>query len=197
MMKENGIVLVLVVFTLSLIITPFSNPMHPEYEKSYSEPVNSETVLNANHRATGMSNPAAVYCGLPDFFWEDLNESDPELLEYFINNSLNYSFDIINETDGQRGICTMPDGIECDAWDFLRGLCGQNWSYCALMGYNMTTKHDGNNSFSVNYSVCIDPVTGEEIGSVTDLLNLTEEVQLHLCQSFLGLWRNQYPIFSF
>jgi len=103
----------------------------------------------------GMPNPAAVYCN--------------ELGGMFV---LNYTFVIKDQAGGQRGVCILPDTTECSAWRFLEGSCGQSYSYCQLMGYNITTKTDGNNPFSPDYAVCTYP-NGTEIGSVTDLMNLT------------------------
>jgi putative hemolysin len=76
--------------------------------------------------------------------------------------------------DGQRGICTLPDGEACDAWEFLQGKCGQTYSYCAQQGYRIRTVGDGRDPFSPEYAVC---VTGEGavIGSVAELSELGEK----------------------
>ena len=72
---------------------------------------------------------------------------------------------------GKEGICTLPDGQVCDAWEFLQGKCGQSYSYCAQQGYEIITLSDGKDSLSPEYAVC---VTGEGvvIGSVTELSKL-------------------------
>jgi putative hemolysin len=33
------------------------------------------------------------------------------------------TFKIVTEEAGQRGICTLPDGTECDEWAYMRGEC--------------------------------------------------------------------------
>jgi putative hemolysin len=48
----------------------------------------------------GVPNPAAVYCKQMGFDSEVVTASD----------------------GGQHSVCIFPDG-ECDAWDFLEGLC--------------------------------------------------------------------------
>ncbi len=30
---------------------------------------------------------------------------------------------IVNEPDGQKGICTLKDGTKCDEWAYYRGEC--------------------------------------------------------------------------
>lgn len=98
----------------------------------------------------GMANPAAIYCA-----------------------QLGYEYRIVDRTDGQHGVCVFPDGSECDEWGFLAGKCGQGYSYCARQGYGLTTKTDGKNPFSTEYSVCVRDQ--EEIGTVTELMRLSEK----------------------
>jgi C1A family cysteine protease/putative hemolysin len=95
----------------------------------------------------GVPNPAAVYC--KDMGFESRVVMSPD--------------------GGQHSICIFPDG-ECDAWDFLEGLCGVNHSYCSQQGYNLVVKDDGQDPFSNPYAACVDPTTGREVGSVTGLL---------------------------
>jgi len=85
-----------------------------------------------------IGNPAAVYC-----------------------RELGYEYEIEGD-NGQRGICTLPDGEVC------------SYSYCAQQGYEIITMRDGKNSFSPEYAVC---VTGEGvvIGSVTELSDLSKK----------------------
>jgi len=35
----------------------------------------------------------------------------------------NGTLEIINTNEGQIGICTLPDGKECEEWSYLRGNC--------------------------------------------------------------------------
>jgi parallel beta-helix repeat protein len=99
----------------------------------------------------GSANPAAVYC-----------------LE------LGYEYRVINEPFGQKGVCVFPDGSECEAWAFLEGKCGQEFSYCEKCGYSMQTMNDGQNPFSREYAVCVSK-EGKRIGSVTELMALSEK----------------------
>lgn len=96
-----------------------------------------------------MGNPAAVHC-------EDMG----------------YDYDITID-GGQRGVCTMPNGELCDAWEFLQGTCGQRFSYCARHGYAVMTARDGKDPFSPEYAVCITS-QGRVVGSVTTLSDLSD-----------------------
>ena len=82
---------------------------------------------------TGMGNPSAVYC-----------------------QELGYQFKIVTGAQGESGVCLLPEEQECDAWDFLQGECGQEYSYCAQQGLNTVVKHDGKNGLSSSYAVCVD-----------------------------------------
>jgi putative hemolysin len=108
-----------------------------------------EATSGCDGNAPGMADPAAVYC-----------------------SELGYSYELVNTSEGQHGICVFPDGSRCDAWRFLEGTCGQGHSYCAKHGYDLITKTDGRDPLSRAYSVC---VQGQrEIGSVTELMRLSE-----------------------
>lgn len=102
--------------------------------------------------APGTSNPAAVYCA-----------------------ELGYEYKMVETPLGQKGVCVFPDGSECDAWDFLQGKCGQEYSYCAECGYGTITVNDGKDPFSKEYAVCVDKTTKASIGSVTELLGLSDK----------------------
>lgn len=99
----------------------------------------------------GMSNPAAIYC-----------------------IEMGYEYKVIDEPSGQRGICIFPDGSQCNAWDFLKGKCGERYSYCTANGYRMETRYDGQNPFSSEYAVCISK-EGDFVGSVTELMRMSEK----------------------
>lgn len=63
-----------------------------------------------------LPNPSAVYC-----------------------KELGYKYEIVETPLGQQGICVMPNQERCEAWDFFKGSCGKNFSYCARQGYDIET----------------------------------------------------------
>jgi len=66
--------------------------------------------------------------------------------------------------------CFFPDGTNCSMWDFYRGKCGQEWSYCALKGYDLKNLSQNEGWFQ-DGAICIDKNTKEEIGNVFNLVN--------------------------
>ncbi|MGB2963497.1 MAG: C1 family peptidase, partial [Anaerolineales bacterium] len=100
---------------------------------------------------TGMGNPSAVYC-----------------------QELGFEFKIVQESSGERGICILPEAQECDAWDFLEGICGQSQNYCAQQDLDTVVKHDGKNGFSQSYAVCVDE-NQAEVGTAADLIELGQK----------------------
>ena len=96
-------------------------------------------------KSIGTPDPSAVYC-----------------------TRLGYKYEIVtDEKGGQHGVCIFPDNSECTAWDFYRGKCGQEWSYCKRNGYDLKDlrRHEG----WFRGATCIDRTTKEEIGTVFDL----------------------------
>jgi putative hemolysin len=57
-------------------------------------------VVGCTQKDANMPNPASVYC-----------EKEGGTLE------------IVDEADGQKGICTLKDGTTCDEWAYFRGEC--------------------------------------------------------------------------
>lgn len=100
-----------------------------------------------------VANPAAVYCA-----------------------DQGYQYATVTEPRGQRGVCRFPDGTACDAWEFLTGKCGAEFSLCAKRGYTQRTLSDGRNPFSREYAVCVSP-RGQVIGSVTALGQIIEKAR--------------------
>jgi putative hemolysin len=103
--------------------------------------------INLSITVEGIPNPAAVYC-----------------------KNLSYEYKTVQVKGGEKGICILPDK-ECDAWDFFKGLCGKEYSYCVKKGYDIETARDGKNPFSPEYAVCVPKVRGLEKKSVTDLMD--------------------------
>ncbi|MBN1305663.1 MAG: DUF333 domain-containing protein, partial [Anaerolineales bacterium] len=102
-----------------------------------------------------MGNPAAIYC-----------------------TDLGYEARTIETENGQEGVCVFPDDSQCNAWDFLAGKCGQEYSYCAQQGYQVVTI-ERSNQFAPETAVCLDK-NGFEVGAVTALSSLIEK-SLHSC----------------
>lgn len=97
----------------------------------------------------GVANPAAVYC-----------------------TELGYDYEILEEENGQKGVCNFNSRQSCDAWEFLQGKCGQKYSYCSKIRYNLEVRDDGKNPFTKEYAVC---TRGRRERSVVDLMNLDEK----------------------
>jgi putative hemolysin len=133
-----------------LICLSVSFVSHLGADETSSEMSSKQTECDGS--APGTSNPAAVYC-----------------------MELGYEYRIIDTPQGQRGVCVFPNGSECDAWDFLQGKCGQEFSYCAECGYGIMTASDGKDPFSREYAVCVDKTSKGTVGSVTELFGLVEK----------------------
>ena len=102
--------------------------------------------------SVGKADPAAAYCG-----------------------EMGYTYDVVEQSKGQYGVCKMPNGEVCDAWQFLIGACGQDFSFCAREGYAITMRDDGQNPYSPEYAVCVS-ADGTMVGSVTKLSGLASRL---------------------
>ena len=69
----------------------------------------------------GMANPASVYCMAAGYV--EINRTD--------------------DSGGEYGVCSFPDGTECESWAFFRGECGQNNSFCVQRGGGRLEVNDG------------------------------------------------------
>ena len=98
----------------------------------------------------GIANPATIYA-----------------------EEMGYKWRVERTSDGEYGIITFPDGTECEEWDFYRGQCGREWSYCARHGWETETAADGEDPFSPVYSICVGGA-GRSVGPVSELMNLRE-----------------------
>ena len=103
------------------------------------------------HPAAALMNPAAVYCG-----------------------ELGYRYETKTTADGVTGYCVLPNDQEVEAWQFLTGTAGAQYSYCArqgLMQKTVTVKEHCAGVFSSRCAVCIS-ADGHEV-EVTRLMNLS------------------------
>jgi Domain of unknown function (DUF333). len=101
---------------------------------------------------SALKNPSAVYC--EELGYEYLIEVVPGV--------------------GQRGLCVLPDNQTVDAWEFLEGKVGQEFSYCTKEGYELKTIEDNeacSGIFTYECAVCI--VEDRKEVEVTELMNLS------------------------
>ncbi len=97
-----------------------------------------------------LRNPAAIYC-----------------------EELGYEFITEKEEDGIRGYCLVENN-KFDAWDFYQGKVGENYSYCASLGYNIESIEGNDSSYSTEYAICFND--NEKILQ-DELLNITEKIE--------------------
>lgn len=101
---------------------------------------------------TKIGNPAAVYC-----------------------REMGYTYQTVANEDGSlRGVCQLPDENTCDAWDFLSGQCGAEYSYCAQNGYQTLTIESGG-TYAAQHAVCVD-AAGTTLGAVEELSSLAQNL---------------------
>lgn len=103
--------------------------------------------------AFALPNPATVYC-----------------------NQMSYTYNIIKTSQGEYGVCILPDKSKCDEWQFLEGKCGNSYSYCIKNGYNIKTLSDGKNSYSSEYAVCVPKIYGQKERNVTDFITIKSDI---------------------
>ena len=68
----------------------------------------------------GVPNPASFYC-----------------------QEMGYELELRDTDGGTEGICVMPNGAECEEWEFLAGGCSIEWTFCQRQGYNIREGEDG------------------------------------------------------
>ncbi len=113
---------------------------------------NAPTQSDRHDGVQSMRNPAAVYCA-----------------------GLGYEYKIVSLPDGnQQGVCVLPDGKVCDAWDFLAGRCGQSFNICARRGLDTVTRPDRTNPFDRQTAFCTD-AAGQTMISAIDAASLVEK----------------------
>ena len=110
--------------------------------------VNTQTPSSLSCENVSIANPAATYCAM-----------------------LGYQSLTQETAEGQLSVCAMPDGAVCDAWQFLRGTCGQEFSWCALNGYQIQNVIESDGSSTQEYAVCVD-ASGNTVGTLFELSGL-------------------------
>lgn len=148
-MKFRIILTICLLLVLSTIFT-LQDSDHNNKTKFALEGLPQNTSYSRND-SLFIGNPAAFYC----------------------NNVMGYDYNIISQEDGsQFGQCIMPDGSKCNQWSFYSSECGKDYSYCAREGLILETKYDGEDPFSMVYSVCKES-SGRLVIKISDLINFT------------------------
>ena len=140
-------------------------------------------ILIFTNIAFALPNPAAVYC-----------------------KQMSYEYRIVKTPQGESGECIFPNGQSCQEWEFLKGKCGQQYSYCIKNGYYIKTVSDGKNPYSYDYAVCVPKSYDKKGISITDFITFdtdlitsqtteTNEVEVSSLSSTTSLpsyfdWRN-------
>ncbi len=87
--------------------------------------------VEGNDLFIGVPNPASFYC-----------------------QEMGYELELRDTEAGTEGICILPDGKECEQWDFLAGGCAIEWTFCQRQGSNIRAGEEmGTCTFS-NGSSC-------------------------------------------
>ena len=88
---------------------------------------------------------------------------------------LNYTYTVTTGPEGgQIGQCILPDTQAVDAWQFLEGRVGQEYSYCERNNYSVHTVMDATLCAGISNNKCTFCVLpdGTEV-EVTELMNLS------------------------
>jgi putative hemolysin len=120
-----------------------------------------------------MPNPASVYC-----------EQNGNKLE------------IQTASDGsQNGICTFPDGSECDEWAYFRGECGPSAQASPIpaMTVEATTQASSGNTEENASGGYMPPGTSEEIANWRGVIKSTEPGAQY--DDYFELWTNGQIIY--
>lgn len=67
---------------------------------------------------------------------------------------LGYGYSIQETEGGEKGLCII-EGNRYDAWDFLRGKIGKEYSVCARQGYGIVPIVEEKDSYSIIKTYCV------------------------------------------
>lgn len=87
---------------------------------------------NTTDISVSMPNPAAIYC----------------------SEIMGYEYETTQTANGETAHCVLPNAERCEQWAFYAGECGEEYSYCAHVGYETQARSDGQDPFSPQYTVC-------------------------------------------
>jgi putative hemolysin len=81
----------------------------------------------------GMANPSAVYC----------------------TDIMGYEFQKASTLDGETGYCVLPDGRQCESWEFLAGTCGTEYDFCGVNNLSTDVIPTGGD-LTPDYALCVE-----------------------------------------
>jgi putative hemolysin len=67
---------------------------------------------------------------------------------------LGYKEVVRKDAKGEYGVCIFPDGSECEEWQFYRGICGKEHSYCSRKGCETYSINVDKGSYKAIYCAC-------------------------------------------
>ncbi|MBN2341311.1 MAG: DUF333 domain-containing protein [Deltaproteobacteria bacterium] len=101
----------------------------------------------------GTPNPSAAYC-----------------------YEMGYDVLMFEDETGEYTNCLFPDGTQCSTWEFLDGMCGDEFSICAELGYAVVPEAGGEYSEYTAYCVDGDTVIGSVL-ELAGLINIAHEMR--------------------
>ncbi|MBW2970858.1 DUF333 domain-containing protein, partial [Candidatus Woesearchaeota archaeon] len=76
-------------------------------------------------------------------------------IDVFYCEGLGYKYDYRQVDDRKIGYCVMPGGFECEAFDFISGDCGHQYTLCEIKGYTLKKAIEDYGNYSKSYAVCV------------------------------------------
>jgi putative hemolysin len=71
---------------------------------------------------------------------------------------LGYTYDYrLDENGTWREYCKFTSQIECEAWEFVNGNCGKEFSLCEIKGYQLKKGVEIHEGYNITFSVCLFP----------------------------------------
>ena len=67
---------------------------------------------------------------------------------------LGYRTVVRKNAGGEYGVCIFPNGSECEEWQFFRGICGKEYSYCSRKGCETYSITEDKGGYKITYCAC-------------------------------------------
>lgn len=70
---------------------------------------------------------------------------------------MGYVYDYRFEDGKYVGYCVLPDGSECESFDFISGLCHHEFTMCEIKGNTLKIAIEQYETYNISYAVCVFP----------------------------------------